>query len=290
MTVSVHLTATANVAIAGLGFAVDGPAPAWDRPGQTFRPHGVAPAVRLHTAVVSPPPDPLGPVLFDPGSFWTARAHPRGFAIAIESPAGSGRLARLAVMDPTWSAGDITVHPDLPIPGRPTPALAWPLDTLLTTSFLAHRDGLLFHGAGLVVNGAGYLFCGPSGAGKSTVVKLLEQRHGVTVLNDERCIARREDGAWRLYGTPWHGEVDRVAYGGVPLRKVFLLAQAAEHRAVPLALGDAARRLFGRCLWPFWDRAGMEAGLSTLEALCREVPAYTLQFRRDAGVLGCIIE
>jgi hypothetical protein len=63
-----------------------------------------------------------------------------------------------------------------------------------------------------------------------------------------------------------------------------------EHRAVPLGGGDAARRLFGRCLWPFWDRAGMEGGLATLEALCREVPSFTLHFRRDAGALACILE
>ncbi|HEY7677740.1 MAG TPA: hypothetical protein VIG69_11750 [Candidatus Methylomirabilis sp.] len=193
-------------------------------------------------------------------------------------------------MDRTWTAGHIYVHRDLPFPGHRLPALAWPLDTLLTTSLLAHRDGLLFHGSGLVVSGAGYLFTGPSGAGKSTLVKLLGGTHGVIVLNDERCIVRREEGTWRLYGTPWHGEVDRVAYGGVSLRKIFLLAQAAEHRAAPLPIGDAARRLFGRCLWPFWDRAGMAGGLAALEALCREVPAYTLHFRRDAGVLECILE
>jgi len=277
------------VGIADLGFALEGTLPAWSGPKAFRRPH-LAPAVRMSTLSTPPLTSGLGRLLFDPGSFWTARAHSRGFAIAIESPAGSGRLARLAVMEPTWAAGNITVHPDLPVPGRLTPALAWPLDTLLTTSLLAHRDGILFHGAGLVVDGAGYLFTGPSGAGKSTVVKLLGREDGVTVLNDERCIVRREAGGWRLYGTPWHGEVEEVAYGGVPLRKVFVLAQAVEHRAVSLAVGDAARRLFGRCLWPFWDRAGMEAGLATLEALCREVPSFTLHFRRDAGVLACIHE
>jgi hypothetical protein len=246
--------------------------------------------VSLSAAAVAPSAAGLGRLLFDPGSFWKVRSHAGGFAIAIENPAGSGRLARLALMVPTWTAGEITLHPDLPFPGHRTPALAWPLDTLITTSLLAHREGLLVHGAGLAVDGAGYLFAGRSGAGKSTLVKLLRSQPGVMMLNDERCIARHEAGGWRLYGTPWHGDVEEVAYGGVPLRKIFLLAKAPGHRALALPTRDAVRKLFGRCLWPFWDRQGMEAGLATLDALCHQVPCLTLEFRRDAGVLECIVQ
>lgn len=289
MTTSPPALATSAVTFGGLGFAVAGPVRAWEG-SWAFRPEGLPPTVSVKTMVARPAQEGLGPVLFDPGSFWTARAHPRGFAIAIVGPSASGPLARLAVMDPTWTTGEVHVHPDLPVPGCPRPALAWPLDTLLSASLLAHRGGLLVHGAGLAVNGAGYLFSGPSGAGKSTIVKLLERGGGVAVLNDERCIVRREGSAWLLYGTPWHGEVERVAYGGVPLHKVFLLDQASAHRATPLGPAEAARRLFGRCLWPFWDRAGMRSGLAVLEGLCREVPCFTLKFRRDAGVLACILE
>ena len=278
------------VSFGGLGVAVAGPVLAWDGPENVFRAPGVAPTIVNLSAAAAPPSDAgLGHVLFDPGSFWKARSHPRGFAIAIENPAGSGRLARLAVTDPSWTAGEITIHPDLPFPKHRTPALAWPLDTLITTSLLGHRDGLLVHGAGLAVDGTGYLFAGPSGAGKSTMVKLLAPEPGVEVLNDERCIVRCEGNGWHLYGTPWHGEVERVAYGGVPLGKVFLLAQAPEHAALPLGPAGAARRLFGRCLWPFWDRAGMEGGLATLEALCRQVPCLVLEFHRDPGVLEWIV-
>jgi hypothetical protein len=34
----------------------------------------------------------------------------------------------------------------------------------------------------------------------------------------------------------------------------------------------------------------MEAGLATLDALCHQVPCLTLEFRRDAGVLECIVQ
>src|SRR5574341_757015 len=275
------------VSFGGLGFAVAGPMRAWEGPEEIFLLQEAAPIATLNAAATAPSDAGLRTILFDPGSFWTVRAHPQGFAIAIENPAGSGRLVRLAVMDPRWTAGEITIHPDLPFPGHRTPALAWPLDTLITTSLLAHRDGLLVHGAGLVLDGTGYLFAGRSGAGKSTLVNLLRHQPGVTVLNDERCILRREAGTWRLYGTPWHGEVEEVAYGGVPLRKIFFLAKAPGHRAHPLPTGDAVRQVFCRCLWPFWDRQGMEAGLATLDALCNQVPCLTLQFRRDAGVLEC---
>lgn len=65
---------------------------------------------------------------------------------------------------------------------------------------LSARKGFAVHGCLLESQGKSILFVGPSGAGKSTIAK---NSIGATVVSDEMCAVRRQDGCWYAYGLPF---------------------------------------------------------------------------------------
>ena len=149
--------------------------------------------------------------------------------------------------------------------------------------------GFLLHSASAVRNGRGFLFSGVSGAGKTTISRLAPP--DVTLLTDEISYVRRAaDGAgYQLFGTPFAGELgipgDNVA---APLAALYLLAQGADNRAVPLEGAPAVRRLMRNILF-FADDAALVEGL--FRAACEfvaRVPVFELTFRRDAKVWDLI--
>lgn len=144
------------------------------------------------------------------------------------------------------------------------------------------RDGLLLHAASIVRRGAGYVFVGPSGAGKTTVARLAAG-HGL-VLGDENAVLElRSDGA-RLLSTPFWGfstppeMVTRVAVD-VPLRAVFVLAQAPDFQLERLAPGPAVLALLESEKVAVERTTSAAAWLAVAEKLIARVGVYRLGFR-----------
>jgi hypothetical protein len=177
--------------------------------------------------------------------------------------------------------------------GAPLPhPLAFPSAELIVLSHIAARDGAVLHACGVRDHedlGAGYLFCGRSGAGKSTTARLW-QGHG-DVLNDDRVLVRRATGssAFRVHGTPWHGDFTLTNPGSAPLRAVFFLEHAASHQLVELSPAEAERQLLTSVWLPLWDRHdGLAKTLELCRDLVRSVPCFRLRFRRDSDVIQLV--
>ncbi len=87
------------------------------------------------------------------------------------------------------------------------------LDTLLRivlSLVLPTRDAMLLHGAGIRFHGSGCAFLGRSGAGKTTLCRKAPRPD---VFNDELVVLARDPRVgWRLYGSPFWGEM--AADGG----------------------------------------------------------------------------
>ena len=107
---------------------------------------------------------------------------------------------------------------------------------LLMITHLARRDGVILHGCGISSDGRGVVFAGESGAGKSTLSRLWAQKEGIEILSDDRVIVRRQNGSFRLYGTPWHGDEAFAAPGGVELSRIFFIRHG-QGNAHPEAFG-----------------------------------------------------
>lgn len=178
-------------------------------------------------------------------------------------------------------------------PGAALPdPLAFPSAELIVLSHIARRDAAVLHACAVRDHenlGAGYVFCGRSGAGKSTTARLW---HGQgEVLNDDRVMVRRDGvgGAFRVHGTPWHGDLAVTNPGSAPLQALFFLEHAPTHQISALTTAEAEREIMTSAWLPLWDRRG---GLAETMRLCRElvrsVPSYRLRFRRDSDVVDLV--
>jgi energy-coupling factor transporter ATP-binding protein EcfA2 len=146
------------------------------------------------------------------------------------------------------------------------------------------------HACGLIVEGGAVLFCGQSGAGKSTTARLWRRhRAGTRILSDDRIAVRSRRGRFWAHGTPWHGDGGFASSEGGPLRAVFFLKHAKRTRLVPLAVADAASRLYARTFPPPWDAAAVARVLESCGRVAAEVPCYELPFRPDAGAVGQVL-
>ncbi len=162
----------------------------------------------------------------------------------------------------------------------------YPLAELLLIWILARRDGILAHAAGVVDGAKGYLFVGNSGHGKTTMARLWAE--GATILNDDRIVVRPRDGRFWMYGTPWHGDYQRVSPGAFPISKVFFLSQSTSNQAQPRSTSEAATLLLTRSFLPLWDRTAMASLLSSCAEIASAVPCYDLGFLPEPGIVDYV--
>jgi len=165
-----------------------------------------------------------------------------------------------------------------------------PFAEVLYVNVLAHRKlGALLHACAVDAGGRGLAFVGKSGAGKSTTARLWQQRGDATVLCDDRIIVRQMEGAFRAYGTPWHGDVPAVSPASAPLERILFIRHGAENRLTPLRPAEAVSRLMGCVFTTWWDPEGLAFTLSFLEELARAVLCYAFAFRPEPEALDAVL-
>jgi hypothetical protein len=274
-----------RIRIAGRTLALTSPlrlglAPAYD----AFR------VTRGSDIAVEVRPGPLPPLppetLFRSGGTWTAHALGRRLVYAFRTTGPDAAPDRLLVVNRARTRATLHVAPFRA--GSPRP-LAYPLDDLLFQHHLAVAGRLVVHCCGLVVDGAAVVFCGHSGAGKSTTARLWSRLDPRTlVLSDDRIVLERGPRGFRAHGTPWHGEGRFAAAAAAPLRALFFLRHGARTRVSPVAVPDAAARLFARTFPPPWDASAIGTTLEVCGRVAATVPAWDLSFRPDPSAVEAV--
>jgi hypothetical protein len=166
--------------------------------------------------------------------------------------------------------------------------LSYPMGELYIMNLLGANSGILFHAAGVIDQGKGYLFVGHGDAGKTTTARLWQEMDAVQVVNDDKVIVRKEDGDFKLYGTPWHGEGGMALPDAAPLKKIFVIKQAKENYAVPIDRSEASVELLTRAFLPLWDADMMDGTLGFLDDLCSLVPCHELGFLPDSSAVDFV--
>ena len=186
-----------------------------------------------------------------------------------------GRADFRAEFDLAARGGRVTLFPN-----------PYAIDALLRivhSLLLARSGGILLHAASGISSGRGVVFSGVSGAGKTTIARLAPP--GVQLLTDEISYLRRVDAGYRIYGTPFSGELAlRGEDISAPLAAIHMIEHGAVNRREPLAQPDAVRRLLRNTLF-FAQEAELVSGVfATLCELTESVPVYRLEFAPDARV------
>jgi hypothetical protein len=154
---------------------------------------------------------------------------------------------------------------------------------ILYAFILPRYNGLLLHGCAVMKKNKGYCFIARSGGGKSTVAKLA-LKSNITVLNDDRVIIRKTGGCFRVYGNPWHGEVDKTKNQSTVIKEIFFLKKAAINKIAPISKGKALKILFTNIFsFPLNKDIIKQVFLLATEVIGR-LACYTLQFKPTVSV------
>ena len=163
-----------------------------------------------------------------------------------------------------------------------------PVLEMLMINYLAQCRGVVIHSCGIKCGENGLLFVGESGAGKSTITRLWNQVPGVDILSDDRTIVRKIDGAYRIYGTPWHGEAKFGSPQSVRLDRIYFIQPGAANAVRPIAGAEPVQHLFTCSFPPYWDSKGMEFTMDIFTDLTAAVPCYELFIKPDLEVVDYI--
>jgi hypothetical protein len=225
--------------------------------------------------------------IFDSGSTWAFYRSNGRYVLQNDALEPGSSPTVFAVLEQGFKSGDIYIthtSPELHLPPDP---LGHPLNQILMILLLSLDNGMILHACGIDDRGSGYLFLGNSGDGKSTMAKLWFDRN-VTVLNDDRIVVREKDGAFWMYGTPWHGDFRELSPNGLPVRKIFFLRRG-EKNEVDLKNGaEAVAMLLTRSFPPLWDNKGMAYTTDLCHRIVGKIPCYELSFAPDTKIVDFV--
>jgi hypothetical protein len=226
---------------------------------------------------------------FTSGGLWSAYASPTGTKFYFSSPAVGPLPYKAAWFDPSFERGHVVLNRGSFPQGSSVFPLEYPLDELAMMHRLALGQGVEVHALGLAdQDGSGYLFLGHSGAGKSTTARLWMDQPGVNLLSDDRIILRKHDGAYWMYGTPWHGDAGVASPGRALLSAIFLLEQSPRNELVPVSAPTAAAGIFARAFVPHYLESGITFTLDFLDQITRSVPCFIQRFTPTQGAVEAV--
>ena len=147
--------------------------------------------------------------------------------------------------------------------------------------------GVVLHCSASVINGFGIICTGRSGQGKSTISTILDKA-GVDVLTDERAIIRVEESGLRVYGSPWPSSGLFVHNSSAPLKKIYFIEHGLKNEIIPLAKGEALKRLLDVVMVPWINSTFFDPLIDVLEKTVGELPNAVLCFKPDVSVVDFI--
>ena len=168
-------------------------------------------------------------------------------------------------------------------------SLVHPFLQILLSALLPLSGGLFLHGLGIDYQKKGILFLGGDGAGKSTLAGFWDHSKAGSVLNDDRLILQRVKGRWTLFGTPWHGDFQKVSPGQVPLERICFISHAPQNRLEPLSPREAFEKLIGQLFLAFWKKESVDHALQLCEELI-SFPTTSFGFIRDPSAVAFFLD
>ena len=228
--------------------------------------------------------EPGGEPVFDSQGAWALFRRDGRSVFQLRTAALGAVPYTVASLTPDLSRGEVRLHRPY-FSGAPLYPLAYPLDELLLSRWLARNQGVEVHASGVVdARGSGHVFLGASGAGKTTLASLWLGRPGVRVLSDDRIALRKVGSSLMMYGTPWHGTGACATPASAPLEHLYFLHKGANRR-LPVRRSLAVARLFACSFPPLEDAQGLEEVLGFLDEVAGRVPCEELWFTPDASAL-----
>ncbi len=229
-------------------------------------------------------------LIFDSQELWRLYKTSQGFGIVLTRAREGGPVYRVGLFSEDFKSGLIlnTAHEEgYPNAQQMIDPLEYPLAEIMMVCLLSKQRGVMTHACGVVANSRGFLFAGNSGNGKSTIADLWAVNH--EILNDDRIILREIHNELRMFGTPWHGDFQKLSSKSARMEAIFFLkhGDTNSHRRVTRV--NAITGLFSRIFPPIWDQEGSAFTLKFLDKIIGLVPCYELFFKPDSGITDYVL-
>ena len=155
---------------------------------------------------------------------------------------------------------------------------------------LPRIGGFIMHASAIEVEGGAHIFAGVSGAGKSTIAAMLEESWpACRKLSDELLIVAPDDsGHMAVFVSPFIGSTGLPHGRSVPVRALYFLHQAPEHRREPMARGTGLRELLRHVLVYVAEADTAARVLDAASNLLSDITCHRLQFAKDPGVASVL--
>ena len=142
-------------------------------------------------------------------------------------------------------------------------------------------DRLMLHSAAIQVNGKAYLFSAKSGTGKTTHIRLWKKCFGsqVQIINGDKPILWRKNGAWLACGTPWCGKEGWTSTACIPVAGLCFLVRSEENEIHPASKDEIVERVFHQIYRPS-DPESLLQTMNLLDDFLASTPCW---------VMGCNI-
>lgn len=150
------------------------------------------------------------------------------------------------------------------------------------------RDSLILHCAYTVYKGRAILFSAPSGTGKSTQAELWKQYRGSRIVNGDRALLRKIDGAWSACGWPVCGSSDICESEDTPLYTIVMLRQGETNHIERLSPIQAFTQLYAQITINQWNPVFVQRAMELIEDLTVQIPVYQLTCNMTEDAVKCL--
>jgi hypothetical protein len=218
-------------------------------------------------------------------------AHPRNWETAqrdgkkvffLPWEAGDISSGKTALMENNCSRGDIWLE-RRKLENISSPL--YPLDLLLCSHLLLHREGMIIHAAAVKINDEAFLFPAHSGGGKSTWADLSNTISDWSVLGEDKIILKKSGDDYLIFGTPWNHSPEFRTADSAPLRGIFFLHHHPENQIQKLTQFLTLQEILQQAFMPFNNSDELDRAVSILEDIIYSVPSYSFGFRPDQSAL-----
>lgn len=149
-------------------------------------------------------------------------------------------------------------------------------------------ESVFLHASMIEFGGTAILFTAPKQTGKSTQAELWKKYRGARIINGDRALLRRKDGAWYAFGSPYCGTSQYCENAAFPLAAIVYLSQAKENTAESMSLKEAIAAMLKGCTYDPRDGKQIATILSMTSQFDSEIPLIHLACLPNEDAVSCL--
>lgn len=153
---------------------------------------------------------------------------------------------------------------------------------------MMQRDHLVLHCAYMAYKDTAVLFSAPSGTGKTTQATLWERYRGTRVVNGDKSLLAKREGAWTANGWPVCGSSQVCHNESMPIRAIVMLSQGKENAITKLTPFQAFSQIYSQITINFWNKQAQQRAMDLIEDLVTNVPVYHLACTISEEAVGTL--